>query len=94
MFTPDANQRPDYEPLLQQLADYALDYRVESTEALDTAHLCLRDSLGCALLALQVPDAPACWGRWWRVPRYPSARGCREPAIAWIRCRRPGIWVA
>ena len=51
----ELNLRPDYDPLLQQLADYALDYRVESVEALDTARLCLMDSLGCALLALQVP---------------------------------------
>mgnify|MGYP002734738660 CR=1 FL=1 len=52
----ELNLRPDYDPLLQQLADYALDYRVDSAEALDTARLCLMDSLGCALLALRVPE--------------------------------------
>lgn len=52
----ESNLRPDYDPLLQQLADYALDYRVDSAEALDTARLCLMDSLGCALLALRVPE--------------------------------------
>ena len=33
----DLNDRPDYDRLLQTLADYALGYRVESPEALDTA---------------------------------------------------------
>ncbi|MCT8164295.1 MULTISPECIES: 2-methylcitrate dehydratase [unclassified Pseudomonas] len=52
----DLNDRPDYDRLLQTLADYALDYRVESPEALDTARNCLMDSLGCALLALRFPE--------------------------------------
>lgn len=88
MFTPDANQRPDYEPLLQQLADYALDYRVESTEALDTAHLCLRDSLGCALLALQVPECTRLLGplvEGSQVPfgsRVPGTGYCMDPVQA------------
>lgn len=48
-----SNVRPDYDSLLQQLADYALHYQVDSTEALETAHVCLLDALGCALLALR-----------------------------------------
>ena len=31
----DLNARPDYDRVLQTLADYALTYRVESAEALD-----------------------------------------------------------
>ncbi|WP_110690285.1 2-methylcitrate dehydratase [Salinicola endophyticus] len=52
----DLNQRPDYDPELQAIADYVLDYRVESREALDTARNCLMDTLGCGLLALRFPE--------------------------------------
>ena len=52
----DLNDRPDYGRVLQALADYALGYRVESLEALDTARNCLMDTLGCGLLALRFPE--------------------------------------
>ncbi|BAN48126.1 2-methylcitrate dehydratase [Metapseudomonas resinovorans] len=52
----DQNQRPPYDQVIQTIADYVLDYRVESVEALDTARNCLLDSLGCALLALRFPE--------------------------------------
>src|SRR5437016_8390014 len=41
--------------LLRQLADYTLDARIESAEAFETARLCLVDTLGCGLLALNYP---------------------------------------
>ncbi|MCO7517904.1 2-methylcitrate dehydratase [Pseudomonas guariconensis] len=52
----DLNDRPDYDRVLQAIADYVLDYRVESAEALDTARNCLMDTLGCGLLALRFPE--------------------------------------
>ncbi len=52
----DLNIRPDYDPILQDIADYVLDYRVTSHEALDTARNCLMDTLGCGLLALRFPE--------------------------------------
>lgn len=52
----DLNTRPDYDIELQRVADYVLDYRVESQEALDTARNCLMDTLGCGLLALRFPE--------------------------------------
>ncbi|EPJ2809119.1 2-methylcitrate dehydratase [Pseudomonas putida] len=52
----DLNDRPDYDRVLQTLADYALGYRVDSAEALDTARNCLMDTLGCGLLALRFPE--------------------------------------
>lgn len=52
----DLNTRPDYDQPIQDIADYVLDYRVTSAEALVTARHCLMDSLGCALLALTFPD--------------------------------------
>ncbi|TPW25458.1 2-methylcitrate dehydratase [Marinobacter nauticus] len=54
--TYDLNERPDYDDVLQQIADYALDYRIESEEAWETARYCLMDTLGCGLLALRFPE--------------------------------------
>jgi 2-methylcitrate dehydratase len=52
----DLNDRPDYDRVLQVLADYVLSYQVESAEALNTARNCLMDTLGCGLLALRFPE--------------------------------------
>lgn len=41
--------------VLQDLAEYALSYEVTSQEALHTARVCLADTLGCGILALQFP---------------------------------------
>jgi 2-methylcitrate dehydratase len=41
--------------LLQQIADYTLDGRIDSAEAWETARYCLLDALGCGLLALGYP---------------------------------------
>lgn len=54
--TAEANVRPDYDAELQRIADYVLDYRIDSTEALETARNCLMDTLGCGLLALRFPE--------------------------------------
>ncbi|MCH4565253.1 2-methylcitrate dehydratase [Halomonas sp. EGI 63088] len=54
--TVEANVRPDYDVELQRIADYVLEYRIESAEALDTARNCLMDTLGCGLLALRFPE--------------------------------------
>lgn len=54
--TSEANERPDYDPELQAIADYVLNYQVESSEALETARYCLMDTLGCGLLALRFPE--------------------------------------
>lgn len=52
----DLNTRPDYDQILQTLADYVLGYRVDCAEALNTARYCLMDTLGCGLLALRFPE--------------------------------------
>src|SRR5687768_7373146 len=52
--TPSA-ARPDPDALLVDIADYVLASRIESTEAYDTARLCLMDSLACMMLALNFP---------------------------------------
>ncbi len=43
--------------VIAEIADYAVNYEPTSELALDTARLCLMDSIGCALLAM---DYPAC----------------------------------
>jgi len=49
------HKRPDPDRLLQEIADYVLSDAYEHPDALGTARLCLLDSLGCALQALQYP---------------------------------------
>jgi len=50
-----SGQRPDPEPLFVEIADYVLSRGIESKEAYDTARLCLMDSVGCMMLALNFP---------------------------------------
>ena len=48
--------RPDYDRVILDIADYALDYDVTaSDEAMDTARYCWMDTIGCALYALRYP---------------------------------------
>jgi 2-methylcitrate dehydratase len=42
--------------VLQDIADYVIDYKVVSEEALNTARNCLMDTIGCGLLALKFPN--------------------------------------
>ena len=42
--------------VLQDIADYVIDYKVVSEEALNTARNCLIDTIGCGLLALKYPN--------------------------------------
>lgn len=52
----DSNHRPDYDLVIQDIADYVLGFDDFSEEALDTARHCLMDTLGCGLLALRFPE--------------------------------------
>lgn len=56
MSAPISNVRPDPDDVLVQIADYAVDYTIESDEAYDTARYGLMDTLGCGLLALNYPE--------------------------------------
>ncbi|PTX95505.1 bifunctional 2-methylcitrate dehydratase/aconitate hydratase [Opitutus sp. ER46] len=55
MSAPALNVRPPPDPLLAELADYALGSAPPSEEALDTARWCLLDTLACGILALAYP---------------------------------------
>jgi 2-methylcitrate dehydratase len=52
----DMNVRPDPDKELTDIADYVTGYRIDSTEAYDTARNCLMDTLGCGFLALRFPE--------------------------------------
>ena len=48
--------RPESDRLLQEIADYTLAVdSIKGEEAIHTARLCLMDTLGCGLLALNYP---------------------------------------
>lgn len=57
-----AANRPQPDALLATIADYVCDAELDSDEAFDTAHYCLKDSLACALLALKFPDCVSLLG--------------------------------
>ncbi|MDD2765531.1 MAG: bifunctional 2-methylcitrate dehydratase/aconitate hydratase [Opitutaceae bacterium] len=75
--------RPAPDQLFQQIADYTLGVdRLTSGEALETARLCLADTLGCGLLALSYPACVKLLG-----PIVPGAvlpgRGARVPGTGY-----------
>ncbi|SDF98309.1 bifunctional 2-methylcitrate dehydratase/aconitate hydratase [Paraburkholderia phenazinium] len=55
MSAPISNVRPDPDKVLVEIADYVLDFPIDSTLALETARHCLIDTLGCGLEALTYP---------------------------------------
>jgi 2-methylcitrate dehydratase len=50
-----SNVRPDPDKVLVDIADYVLNYRIDSKLAWETAKNCLIDTLGCGLEALEYP---------------------------------------
>ncbi|HXV10233.1 MAG TPA: bifunctional 2-methylcitrate dehydratase/aconitate hydratase [Burkholderiales bacterium] len=55
MSTQLSNVRPKFDKVLTDIADYVTSYRIRSAEAYNTARLCLMDTLGCGLEALEYP---------------------------------------
>ncbi|QGZ57649.1 bifunctional 2-methylcitrate dehydratase/aconitate hydratase [Paraburkholderia acidiphila] len=55
MSAPISNVRPQPDPVLVDIVDYVLNFRVDSALALTTARHCLIDTLGCGLEALSYP---------------------------------------
>jgi 2-methylcitrate dehydratase len=50
-----SNERPAPDKVLTDIADYALNFKIESDLAYSTARFCLIDTLGCGLEALEYP---------------------------------------
>lgn len=55
----ESTLRPDPDKVLQDIADYVHNYKVDSELAFETARLCLIDTVGCGLEALRFPDCTA-----------------------------------
>ena len=49
-------QRPDPDQPMVDIADYVVDYRIDSAEAYDTARYMLLDSLATAMMAMKFPE--------------------------------------
>jgi len=78
--TRDAS-RPQPDQLLQDIADYVLAFKADSTEARTTARLCLMDTLGCGILSLNYPACSKLLGP--VVPGADMAGGVRVPGTAY-----------
>lgn len=68
--------------VLEELADYVLDYDVTSKEALSTAHYVLIDSIGCGILALNYPECTKLLGP--VVPETYVPNGTRVPGTSYV----------
>ncbi|RAP37855.1 2-methylcitrate dehydratase [Legionella quinlivanii] len=75
------NVKPDYDSVIQDIADYVLNYEINSPEAYETARLCLMDTLGCGMLALNFSECTKLLG-----PVVPGAElqgGARVPGTSY-----------
>ena len=74
--------RPEPDAILQQIADYVFDLdRITGDNATDTARLCLMDTLGCGLLALNYPACVKMLGP--IVPGATMQGGARVPGTSY-----------
>src|SRR3954471_3287854 len=72
-----SNVRPAPDQLLIDLADYALNAKITSAEAYDTARWCLADTLACGIMALAYPACTKLLGP--VVPGTTIKNGARVP---------------
>ncbi len=78
--TVEENVKPDYDQVMIDIADYVLTKDIDSSEAYDTARLCLMDSLGCAMLALDFSECTKLLGPVVKGAELPG--GARVPGTA------------
>ncbi len=74
-----SNEKRPPDPALTAIADYVADFQIGEGEAMETAALCLADSLGCALLALNFPECVRMLGP--VVPGIKVENGARVPGM-------------
>lgn len=75
------NIKPDYDSVISEIADYVLDKKIDSVLAFETARMCLMDTLGCGILALNFSECTKLLG-----PIVPGATlegGARVPGTAY-----------
>lgn len=75
--TVENNIKPAYDTVLEDIANYVLHEKITSSKAYETARLCLMDTLGCGMLALQFPACCKLLGP--VVPGATLAGGARVP---------------
>ncbi len=76
-----SNTRPKPDKVLTDIADYVAGYRITGKEAYNTAWLCLMDTLGCGLEALEYPACTKLLGP--VVPGTVVPNGARVPGTPW-----------
>jgi len=79
MTSPISNIRPPADDVLIQIADYVLNTKISSEEAVRTARLCVLDSIGCAVQALEYPACMKMLGP--VVPGADMAKGTPVPGV-------------
>lgn len=77
-----SNERPALDQVLVDIADYVLNYKVESDLAYSTARACLIDTLGCGLEALEYPACTKLMGP--IVPGTVVPNGARVPGTSYV----------
>ena len=75
-----SNVRPEPDKVLVDIADYVLDYAIDSDLAFETARNCLIDTLGCGIEALDYPACTKLLGP--LVPGMELPGGARVPGTA------------
>ena len=88
--TVERNVRQEPDELLNKIADYALNFEIESKEAFSTARYCLMDTLGCGILALSFPDCKKLLGPHVEGTIVPN--GVRVPGTNYILDPIKGAW--
>jgi 2-methylcitrate dehydratase len=76
-----SNERPAPDEVLTDIADYALNYQIDSDLAYSTAQHCLIDTLGCGLEALEFPACTKLLGP--IVPGTVVPNGARVPGTSY-----------
>ncbi|EKD75442.1 MAG: hypothetical protein ACD_44C00127G0006 [uncultured bacterium] len=78
----EKNFRSAFDKELISIVDYVLNFKIESEEAYETAGLCLLDSLGCGILALNYPACTKLLGP--VVPETIVPQGVRVPGTNYV----------
>ncbi|MCS7197268.1 MAG: bifunctional 2-methylcitrate dehydratase/aconitate hydratase [Candidatus Bipolaricaulota bacterium] len=71
-----------YDPILEEIADYVVEGKIESELAYETARLALMDALACAFLALGYPECTKLIGP--VVPETYMSVGARVPGTSFV----------
>jgi 2-methylcitrate dehydratase len=77
-----ANNRPQPDKVITDIADYVLKFSIKNSEAYNTARLCLIDTLGCGFEALSYPACTKLLGP--LVPGTVVPHGAKVPGTSFV----------